>query len=86
MPDPCGICGHPASGHGTRYAALAGDHQWRPVREPYIGPVPVPHPDGGLTYQADSSRAAQWWEDHDPDPVPLQPGGGDRLPNRKATT
>lgn len=25
----------------------------------------------------------QWIEDHDPDPAP---GGGDRLPNRKATT
>lgn len=25
---PCGICDHPHQGHGTRYTAGRGDHEW----------------------------------------------------------
>jgi hypothetical protein len=28
VPDPCDICGHPKAGHGVRYKALHGDHEW----------------------------------------------------------
>lgn len=57
----------------------------KPAAEIGVGTTrrPVPHPLGGITYRMDPSQAAQWWEDTDTDPVP---GGGDRLPNRKATT
>ncbi|GAA1123682.1 hypothetical protein [Nocardiopsis composta] len=27
---PCGHCGAPQTGHGVRYAALAGAHEWTP--------------------------------------------------------
>lgn len=30
--DPCDICRHPKEGHGTRYVALHGEHDWR---DPY---------------------------------------------------
>jgi hypothetical protein len=30
--DPCDICRHPKAGHGIRYKALHGDHEWR---DPY---------------------------------------------------
>lgn len=82
MTGPCGACDRPAEDHPT-YAAVVGVHDWTPPRQMH-GPVdPIPHPAGGVTYPVDPSQVGQWWEDTDPDPVP---GGGDRLPNRKATT
>jgi hypothetical protein len=26
--DPCDLCGHPKAGHGVRYKALHGEHEW----------------------------------------------------------
>jgi hypothetical protein len=72
-PLPCNWCDLPAFGHGVRYAAMVGEHEWTPGEPPTepgrsTTPTVVPHPDGGVTMQ--------WIEDTDPDPVP---GGGDRL-------
>jgi len=39
----------------------------------------------GVTGCTHCDPVARWIEDTDPDPAP-PPGGGDRLPNRKATT
>lgn len=51
--DPCMVCRHPRNGHGVRYAALQGDHEWidpydRSLRhaEPTTAPDPYePQPD-----------------------------------------
>lgn len=81
---PCVWCDQPEEGHGVRYSAMVGAHEWTAPQTGTDWPV-VPHPLGGITYPVDPSQAAQWWEDTDPDPVP----GGDRLPNstyRKASS
>jgi len=79
MPDPCLHCGHSEDGHGTRYAALVGDHEYLPSHEP--APRAIPHPLGGVTYPVDpgdpdGERLQQVWA---ADPAPAE-CPGDRLP------
>ncbi len=35
---PCGFCGHPKDGHGTRYSAFGSYHEWR-RSEPFHWPL-----------------------------------------------
>lgn len=52
--DPCLHCGHSEDGHGIRYAALVGDHEYLPSHEPTpAAPRAIPHPLGGITYPID---------------------------------
>lgn len=79
----CGICDHPHENHSIRYAAVAGDHTWRPAI--WAGPAsqtPVPHPDDGVTIAVDPSGGggclpardvAEWIERTDPAPVEAPP-------------
>ena len=59
--------------------------------DPDVWPLPVVtrvEPDlreCGVTGCTHCDPVARWIDDTDPDPAP-PPGGGDRLPNRKATT
>lgn len=43
--DPCAHCGHPHDGHGTRYAALPGRHEWAAAPRPVtpFGLTPPAH-------------------------------------------
>ncbi|MFI1580045.1 hypothetical protein [Embleya sp. NPDC020630] len=41
--DPCVHCGHPRTGHGTRYAAIPGRHEWAGTTPP--GPPADLRPD-----------------------------------------
>lgn len=73
---PCVWCDQPEEGHGVRYSAMVGAHEWTAPQSCTDCP-PAP---------ATGERLRAFW-DSDPDPVPG--GGGDRLPNstyRKATT
>jgi hypothetical protein len=78
MSDPCLHCGHVEDGHGTRYAALVGDHEYLPSHEP--APTAIPHPLGGVTNVIDpgdpvGERLQQVWAT---DPAPAE-YPGDRL-------
>ena len=49
--DDCRICDLPQAGHGRRYTAGYGDHEW--MRPRPATPAPIPHPLGGITYPTD---------------------------------
>jgi hypothetical protein len=40
--DLCRVCDHPREGHGRRYAALVGLHEWAPDDMPRLDDIPVP--------------------------------------------
>lgn len=63
---PCVWCDQPRGGHGVRYTAMVGAHEWTAPQSGTDCPVVPPSGD----------RLRAFWES-DPDPVP---GGGDRLP------
>jgi hypothetical protein len=39
--DLCRVCDHPREGHGRRYAALTGLHEWVPDDMPRLDEVPT---------------------------------------------
>jgi hypothetical protein len=57
--DSCRVCDLPEEGHGTRYTAGVGEHEYypprdtRPVYERTGDRKPIPHPLGGITYPTD---------------------------------
>jgi len=59
--DPCRVCDLPQAGHGRRYTAGYGDHEWmrpRDTRPVHERRQPIPHPLGGITYPTDPTDPA----------------------------
>jgi hypothetical protein len=72
----CAACGHPQDGHGTRYAAGAGDHEHIP--EVWAGRTTETGDETSSRIYRHEDRGLAMW----PDPSRPAPGGGDRLPTR----
>jgi hypothetical protein len=56
--DLCRVCDHPREGHGRRYTASYGEHEWMAPRDARAvhertSDRAVPHPAGGITYPTD---------------------------------
>ncbi|PRY56465.1 hypothetical protein B0I28_109114 [Glycomyces artemisiae] len=82
----CALCEHPEEGHGVRYAAGVGDHEF--VHDAWTGRAPRPAVESDRPsrapeiYRAPDGGLAMW-----PDPSrPAPSGGGDRLPPRRTAS